>query len=419
MKDRPFRLGLIFIILILFICVSISPSIIGTVEQITNPTIDNFSFNSYKEDFGLLAYWSFDEGSGNLAHDYSGNGYNGIITGASWTTGYSSYALDFDGTDNAVSVDTYSRELGFNKTDDYKISFWIKSTSTHSGMIYHLNSDFYILPTAYIRLNSNGTLEAKIQSTESCRVQIFSNDSYNDGLWHYIECIYYGNSIDPALELYIDQEFIGSNTDWLCPMSNIQFNKAKIGINSYDSTECFDGIIDEVKVFKIPGGNKPPNPPIISGPTSGSISDDYNYTFITTDKDGDDLYLLVDWGDNTNTGWIGPYSSDEEVKLSPSWSENGVYNIKAKAKDVYEYEGEWTDPFVVAITEKTILIGFITNKSLIGDLTFVKAKFLIYIGLNPLVVRFYSTGEDVVISKKYIGLLGERYIMGIFNGIAI
>ena len=39
---------------------------------------------------GLLSYWSFDEGSGNLVKDESEHGNHGTIFGAVWTTGYSS-----------------------------------------------------------------------------------------------------------------------------------------------------------------------------------------------------------------------------------------------------------------------------------------------------------------------------------------
>jgi hypothetical protein len=39
---------------------------------------------------GLLSYWSFNEGSGNLVKDHSGNGNDGTIFGATWTTGWAS-----------------------------------------------------------------------------------------------------------------------------------------------------------------------------------------------------------------------------------------------------------------------------------------------------------------------------------------
>lgn len=51
---------------------------------------------------GMIGYWNFDEGSGTVAHDTSGNGYNGTVTGATWTTGKINSALSFNGPTNAV-----------------------------------------------------------------------------------------------------------------------------------------------------------------------------------------------------------------------------------------------------------------------------------------------------------------------------
>jgi hypothetical protein len=56
-------------------------------------------------DKSLVGYWTFDEGSGTIAKDYSGNGNNGtLINGPTWTTGKVGYALSFDGVDDYVQV---------------------------------------------------------------------------------------------------------------------------------------------------------------------------------------------------------------------------------------------------------------------------------------------------------------------------
>ncbi|MBM3211620.1 hypothetical protein FJZ33_05340 [Candidatus Poribacteria bacterium] len=36
---------------------------------------------------GLVASWSFDEGSGNTARDITGNGHNGTISSPKWVAG--------------------------------------------------------------------------------------------------------------------------------------------------------------------------------------------------------------------------------------------------------------------------------------------------------------------------------------------
>ena len=63
----------------------------------------------------------------------------------------------------------------------------------------------------------------------------------------------------------------------------------------------------------------------------------------TTDPDESIIWYSIDWGDNTNTGWIGPYDSDKEITLSHTWSQKGKYTIRCKAKDPYDAESEWSE----------------------------------------------------------------------------
>ncbi len=85
----------------------------------------------------------------------------------------------------------------------------------------------------------------------------------------------------------------------------------------------------------------PPEIPFIEGPTSGTVGVVYNYTFVTWDDDGDDVYYYIEWGDGTNTGWIGPYNSGKEITESHAWNEQGSYWIRAKAKDIHDTESYW------------------------------------------------------------------------------
>ena len=90
-----------------------------------------------------------------------------------------------------------------------------------------------------------------------------------------------------------------------------------------------------------PPNNFPPTAPSITGKRIGNIGILYDYTFVTTDAYGDDVYYYIDWGDDTFEEWIGPYASGEEVTISHAWSEQGTYEIKAKAKDVFGAESNW------------------------------------------------------------------------------
>ncbi|MEA3458292.1 MAG: PQQ-binding-like beta-propeller repeat protein [Candidatus Thermoplasmatota archaeon] len=88
-------------------------------------------------------------------------------------------------------------------------------------------------------------------------------------------------------------------------------------------------------------GEGSPNPPTITGPSSGKTGEEHIYTFSTTDPDGDNISYYVTWGDGTNSGWQGPYPSGTELSLPHTWMFQGTYSLKAKAKDEHEMESDW------------------------------------------------------------------------------
>jgi len=88
-------------------------------------------------------------------------------------------------------------------------------------------------------------------------------------------------------------------------------------------------------------GNSPPNKPSMIGPSSGKAGNIYNYTFVTTDPEDDDVSYYVDWGDDNTGGWTRLLPSGEEYNVSHTWEEEGTYEIRVKAKDSYETESEW------------------------------------------------------------------------------
>ena len=47
----------------------------------------------------VVACWLLDEGTGNIAYDSSGNGYDGTITGGAWVDGQFGKAIHFESAD--------------------------------------------------------------------------------------------------------------------------------------------------------------------------------------------------------------------------------------------------------------------------------------------------------------------------------
>ena len=85
-----------------------------------------------------------------------------------------------------------------------------------------------------------------------------------------------------------------------------------------------------------------PEAPVIFGPQDGRIRRAYTYTLSANDPQADDVYLYVDWDDDSNTGWLGPYASGEQIEVEHSWSRKGDYTVTAQAKDVGGAESMWS-----------------------------------------------------------------------------
>jgi hypothetical protein len=103
------------------------------------------------------------------------------------------------------------------------------------------------------------------------------------------------------------------------------------------------------KTIVITGNNPPNKPSIPTGPIYGRIGITYSYSSMAIDPDGDNLEYLFDWGDGTDSGWIGPYNSGDTVTVSHTWNTRGTFPIKVKARDIHEAESVWSDSLPVGM----------------------------------------------------------------------
>ncbi|UCD13179.1 MAG: hypothetical protein JSW60_06365, partial [Thermoplasmatales archaeon] len=104
----------------------------------------------------------------------------------------------------------------------------------------------------------------------------------------------------------------------------------------------FGGVHGNVRLCINNFGQLPPLLPLIKEPPGVKPGEEAGFKFVTKDINGDDVFYYVDWGDGTNSGWVGPYASGEEVVLNHSWPKARAYLIKAKAKDD-DGESEWKE----------------------------------------------------------------------------
>jgi len=102
--------------------------------------------------------------------------------------------------------------------------------------------------------------------------------------------------------------------------------------------------------LSIRGDSQPPNKPTKpSGPANGKAGTTYSYSTSAIDPEGDQVYYLFDWGDNTTSGWFGPFNSGNTGTADHKWTSEGSFVIKSIAKDENGLISVWSDSLSVTM----------------------------------------------------------------------
>ncbi|MBU1129983.1 LamG domain-containing protein, partial [Patescibacteria group bacterium] len=192
-----------------------------------------------------IAHWALNEGLGTTAYDESDHDYDSTLgtgnSSPSWVDGKTSKALDFDGTNDYVSLPN-----SFNLNQG-SVTAWVKTTDT-TGVIFaegnSASSDPYFMLTIYP--SAAGIYRSSYQGLA------YGNTNITDNKWHFITWTQTGSA--NGLKIYIDgqEETLtwteGSNNGgWFDDCAG---NTFAIGVLDRSSDWGYlDGIIDEVKVY--------------------------------------------------------------------------------------------------------------------------------------------------------------------------
>jgi hypothetical protein len=117
-------------------------------------------------------------------------------------------------------------------------------------------------------------------------------------------------------------------------------------------------------------GNVGPDTPSLTGPTVGDPGVSYTYYSTTNESDNESLFYQFYWGDDNDTGVLGPYSSNETVNASHSWAQEGGYYIDVIVKDIF-FNESWSDsllfrtetlpPLINSVNHTPDLVGYENN----------------------------------------------------------
>jgi hypothetical protein len=190
---------------------------------------------------GLIGYWNFDEGSGSIAHDTSGSGYNGAVNGATWTTGKINSGLSFNGSTNAV-VTPY---IALGAT--FSVSAWVNPGGAAQGSYVRIAETQYGAGF-YLGTSASGTrykfiVSGSSGSTGSCGAGYgcAEGGAVTSG-WHLVTATFDG----ATARLYVDNVLVASDTFTAPSNTNLPLY---IGLYYGGSGYGWNGAIDEVRLY--------------------------------------------------------------------------------------------------------------------------------------------------------------------------
>jgi len=184
---------------------------------------------------GLVGYWNFDEGKGDVAGDSSGNGNDGtIFRGAEWVDGKFGKALKFDG-GKMQKVEIPHSDSFAEITTAVTIELWLNPANFSAWMSFGVKGDItygmFINPSAFVRLHYSGgsTLDTP-------------NGSIKANEWTHVVGTYDGVNV----RVYLNGEMKAE----LAANAAIPADAQSFVIGgTQESRDWFTGMIDEVKLY--------------------------------------------------------------------------------------------------------------------------------------------------------------------------
>jgi uncharacterized repeat protein (TIGR01451 family) len=216
-------------------------SLSGVGVTANTSTLANFQFSTgVSLTSGLLGYWPFDEDSGAVAHDLSGNGYNAALSNTTWTAGKFNSGLSFNGSDSGAITSA----IPFTST--FSVSTWanpavtpqtafarIAETEDAGGMSLGLDTTgakYKFIVNA--GTGSTGTCGSAYGCAEGATVT---------GGWHLVTGTYDG----ATAILYVDGAMVAADTATAPASVSLPLSMGKAS----GSGSLWNGVLDDMRLY--------------------------------------------------------------------------------------------------------------------------------------------------------------------------
>jgi Protein of unknown function (DUF4038)/Concanavalin A-like lectin/glucanases superfamily/Putative collagen-binding domain of a collagenase/Fibronectin type III domain len=195
---------------------------------------------------GLVAAYSFNEGSGTTVFDASGNGNNGTIAGAIWTaSGKYGNALSFDGASSYVDL---GNPASLQLTGSATWSAWIKAAANPAddGQIVAKSDDSAGWQFKTSPDTGPETFGVGVSPGGTSRTQRYSTTVRSLNTWYHVAGVYDASA--GTLNIYVNGVLDNGTLTGAIPSS--QFNQnVNVNIGRRTGGYYFNGVIDELRIY--------------------------------------------------------------------------------------------------------------------------------------------------------------------------
>ncbi|MFH1013056.1 MAG: C25 family cysteine peptidase [Thermoplasmatota archaeon] len=87
--------------------------------------------------------------------------------------------------------------------------------------------------------------------------------------------------------------------------------------------------------------SRPPEKPILAGPTQGNPNIEYSYNLSTIDPENESVQFFIEFEGGKGFWVDGIFSSGENITIPWVWDEKGTFSVRAKARDIHGMESAW------------------------------------------------------------------------------
>ncbi|MEP4077857.1 InlB B-repeat-containing protein [Haloferula sp.] len=274
-----------------------------------------------------VAHWRFEEGSGNIANDCSGNGHHGTINNPSWTTRTGGgNALSFNGSSANVTIPSSAFS---SLTNEVTLAFWAfgdtASLPADTVAFFGGTSSGGRILNVHLPWNNS-----RIYWDASDRIDKPASEAEFEGSWAH--WAFTKDAVAGTMHVYRNGVLWHSGTERTNPISTV----AQAYIGSQNTSRYYSGLLDDFRLYDVAlssaaistlyanalnahtvtytagaGGS-------ISGITSQSVDNDSNSCAVTAVAAPN--YSFVNWSDGSTANPRTDFYVTSDVSVTANFT---------------------------------------------------------------------------------------------------